>query len=249
MLVRNSAADLPHVLPRIPRCVDEVVIVDRHSSDDTLAVISALTPEARIVMPRAGAPAEALGCGLRCATGDIIVRLAGNGSADPAEIPRFVARLLDGADFVKGSRLSAGARHVLSWRRRAGGWLLNAVVNGLAATRYRDVAYGFCAFWGDVLSAIDLPEAAEELDALINLRVATAGYAVHEIPSAELMPRVRGDRIRVGRVLRVAMRERMPGARAQAPARGLEYFELGGSALNAAVTLAERAPGLEPALR
>jgi hypothetical protein len=30
----NEAANLPHVLPRIPASVDEVVLVDGHSVDD-----------------------------------------------------------------------------------------------------------------------------------------------------------------------------------------------------------------------
>ena len=34
----NEAANLPHVLTRLPECVDEVVIVDGHSEDDTIKV-------------------------------------------------------------------------------------------------------------------------------------------------------------------------------------------------------------------
>ncbi len=34
----NEAANLPHVLTRIPACVDEVVLVDGRSTDDTVAV-------------------------------------------------------------------------------------------------------------------------------------------------------------------------------------------------------------------
>jgi glycosyltransferase involved in cell wall biosynthesis len=49
---------------------------------------------------------NALACGFAAATGDIIVMVDADGSADPAEIPRFVEALLDGADFAKGSRFA-----------------------------------------------------------------------------------------------------------------------------------------------
>ena len=35
---RNEAQNLPHVLPYIPSLVSEVILVDGHSSDDTVAV-------------------------------------------------------------------------------------------------------------------------------------------------------------------------------------------------------------------
>ena len=51
---------------------------------------------------------DALTCGFRAATGDIIVMLDADGSADPGEIPSFVATLLSGADFAKGTRFVTG---------------------------------------------------------------------------------------------------------------------------------------------
>ena len=41
-------------------------------------------------------------------TGDIVVMFDADGSADPAEIARFVEALKNGADFAKGSRFTAG---------------------------------------------------------------------------------------------------------------------------------------------
>ena len=50
----------------------------------------------------------AMAAGIDEARGDIIVMLDADGSTDPAEIPRFLEPLLDGADFVKGSRFLQG---------------------------------------------------------------------------------------------------------------------------------------------
>ena len=44
------------------------------------------------------------------ARGDVVVTLNGDGSTDPAEIPRFVSALVDGADVALGSRYADGGR-------------------------------------------------------------------------------------------------------------------------------------------
>src|SRR6476469_5993553 len=45
----NEAENLPHVLPRIPACVDEVILVDGRSTDNTVAVAHAVYPGIRVV--------------------------------------------------------------------------------------------------------------------------------------------------------------------------------------------------------
>ncbi|MEM7118506.1 MAG: glycosyltransferase, partial [Chloroflexota bacterium] len=46
----NEAKNLPHVLPRIPSWVHEVILVDGHSKDDTVAVAKKLMPTIRVVL-------------------------------------------------------------------------------------------------------------------------------------------------------------------------------------------------------
>src|SRR5271170_1975073 len=45
----NEAGNLPYVLNTIPRWVDEIIIVDGRSRDDTERVARVLRPDARIV--------------------------------------------------------------------------------------------------------------------------------------------------------------------------------------------------------
>jgi hypothetical protein len=62
-------------------------------------------PEMRVVtQPRIG-KGNALACGFAAAAGDVIAMVDGGGSADPAEIPRFVKAPVNGAAFAKGARL------------------------------------------------------------------------------------------------------------------------------------------------
>ena len=45
----NEAANLPHVFAKLPGDVDEVIVVDGHSVDDTVEVARALRPDVAIV--------------------------------------------------------------------------------------------------------------------------------------------------------------------------------------------------------
>ena len=47
----NEEENLPHVLPTAARFANEIVLVDGHSSDETVAVARALVPEITIVHP------------------------------------------------------------------------------------------------------------------------------------------------------------------------------------------------------
>ena len=93
---------------------------------------------------------NALAAGFAQVTGDIVVMFDADGSADPAEIPRFVDALVDGADFAKGSRFCPAAAAPTSRRfRRLGNKVLNAVMNAAFGTRFTDLCYGYNAFWAD----------------------------------------------------------------------------------------------------
>ena len=100
----NEAKNLPHVLSRLPAGLHEVVVVDGHSVDDTVATARSLRPGVRVVHQNRKGKGNAMACGFAEVTGDIVVMLDADGSADPREIPRFVEALTSGADFAKGSR-------------------------------------------------------------------------------------------------------------------------------------------------
>ena len=49
---KNEARNLAHVLPKIPSLVDELILVDGHSTDNTIEVATLLVPSVRIVTQR-----------------------------------------------------------------------------------------------------------------------------------------------------------------------------------------------------
>ena len=197
---KNEARNLPYVFAGLPSELHEVILVDGDSTDDTIKVAKKLRPDILVISQTRRGKGNALACGFAAATGDFIVMLDADGSTDPAEIPRFVDALKEGADFAKGSRFMPGAGSSdISRLRQTGNFWLNKVVNILYGTRYTDLCYGFNAFRRECLNVLGL-EAAEvegadettmlwgdgfEVETLINVRIAKAGLRVAEVPSFE----------------------------------------------------------------
>jgi glycosyltransferase involved in cell wall biosynthesis len=182
----NEARNLPHVLPRIPAWIHEVVLVDGHSTDGTVAVAQALLPTIRIVEEQRRGKGAALRSGFAAATGEIIVMLDADGSTDPAEIPTFLGPLLAGADFVKGSRfLQGGGTSDMSYHRAFGNWCFVVASRLLFGGRYSDLCYGYNAFYARVLPLLALDGDGFEIETQMNLRALRVGLKVAEVPSFE----------------------------------------------------------------
>ncbi len=210
---KNEARNLEHVLPALPPSIHEVVLVDGNSSDDTVEVARRLRPDVVVVRQTGKGKGDALAAGFDAVSGDIIVMLDADGSAEPSEIPAFVAALRSGADFAKGTRnLPGGGSTDITLLRSTGNRVLTWTVNRLFKTRYSDLCYGYNAFWRDCLSVIDVDCEGFEIETLINIRIARSGLRVVEVPSMEF-DRIHGESnlhaVRDGlRVLRTILRER-----------------------------------------
>jgi glycosyltransferase involved in cell wall biosynthesis len=183
---RNEAPNLRHVLPYMPAIVSEVILVDGHSVDDTIAEAQRLLPSIKIIKQVGKGKGDALRAGFAACTGDIIVMLDADGSADPEEIPRFVGTLLAGNDFAKGSRfLKGGGSSDITRIRRAGNEGLTLLVNILFGTRFSDLCYGFNVFWRYCLDHIEIDSDGFEIETLLNIRMHLAGLKISEVPSVE----------------------------------------------------------------
>lgn len=183
---RNEAQNLAHVLPDIPSIVSEVILVDGHSTDETIAVAELLLPSIGIIRQVGQGKGDALRAGFAACTGDIIVTLDADGSADPKEIPCFVAALMAGRDFAKGSRfIRGGGSHDLTVLRLLGNFCLSKLVNVLFFAGFSDLCYGYNAFWKHCLDYIDVDCDGFEVETLINLRMHKANFRIVEVASFE----------------------------------------------------------------
>ena len=116
-----------------------------------------------------------------------MVTLDADGSTDPAEIPRFVAALCNGADFVKGSRFAQGgassditlcAQPGEPRAERARQRAVRHEVHRPLLRLQRLLARGCLPYM-----RVDCD--GFEVETLINVRIAKAGLVVHEVPSYE----------------------------------------------------------------
>jgi glycosyltransferase involved in cell wall biosynthesis len=219
----NEAENLKFVLPRIPAWVHEVVLIDDHCTDDTVAVARELMPDIVVVANhRPPGKGNALKTGMEAASGDMLVQVDADGSEDPQEIHAFVGALLAGADYAKGSRfIEGGGTSDMPALRKWGNWALVALVRVFfRGTKFTDLCYGYNAYWSRVAPLL-LDSDGFEIETVMNIRAVRADLRIFEVPSFET-ERIHG----VGkletfpdgwRVLSAILRERFHGQPLETP--------------------------------
>jgi glycosyltransferase involved in cell wall biosynthesis len=189
----NEAFGARSVLSDVPAWIDEVIVVDGASVDGTLDVVAEVCPRAtRLVQPGNG-KGDAIKFGLTAATGDIAVTMDADGSMSFSDAGHLVDKLLEGYDFVKGSRaLPGGGSADFTAARRLGSWGLTKVAGAIFGTAYTDITYGFNAYWRTtIVDPTNLSDGFEfEVQAAI--RAVRAGLRTAEVACFE-EPRVGGE--------------------------------------------------------
>lgn len=182
----NEERNIGQVLSELPEGLHEVILVDGNSQDDTIGAARRARPDIKVTTQRGRGKGDAFRTGFAAVTGNLIVMLDADGSADPAEIPRFIEALEAGADFAKGSRfLEGGGSADITKLRSLGNSVLSGSANLLHGTNFTDLCYGYNAFWARCLPFISLDVPGFEVETLINLRIAAAGMKITEVPSYE----------------------------------------------------------------
>lgn len=210
----NEENNIAWVLRRVPSRVEEIILVDGHSTDSTVALARDARPDIVVVQQRGAGKGAALRTGFEVATGDMIVMMDSDGSMEPAEIMNFVTAVEQGYEFVKGSRcVPGGGSADLTAVRRLGNRALTAAVNLLFLVPFSDLCYGFVAFRRDKLEALALTAQGFEFETEIAIHAIKAGLRIAEVPSVESPRRYGTSNLRAvrdgQRVLRTIARERM----------------------------------------
>lgn len=182
----NEVRNLPWVLRRMPDYVDQVVLVDGHSTDGTVEIARAMRPDVVVVLPTERGKGFAIREGLAASTGDIIVMIDADGSMDPREIGCFLAPLRFDFDLVKGSRyLTGGGSEDLTPLRSCGNLALTRLTNVMYRCGFSDLCYGFMAMRRECLDVLELHSAGFEIETELAVHAVRAGLRVAEVPSHE----------------------------------------------------------------
>lgn len=182
----NEADNLAFVINTIPGWVDEIIVVDGRSSDDTARVAKVLRPDIRIVDELKPGKGAAIRAGLEVAKSDILVVMDADGSMDGADIEAFRDALLAGADYAKGSRFcDLGGSVDITPLRRFGDRGICFLIRTLFGAKYTDGTYGFKAMWADCLDYISIDTDGFEVELLIDIRAHRAGLRTTEVPCFE----------------------------------------------------------------
>jgi glycosyltransferase involved in cell wall biosynthesis len=183
----NEERNIAWVIERIPSSVDEILIVDGHSVDRTVAVARAARPDVVVLLQEGRGKGAALRTGLSAARGDYVVVLDADGSMDPAEIHYYVAALDEGYEFAKGSRyLRRGGSLDLTPLRSLGNRMLVRAVNVLWRVSLTDLCYGYFALRRDRYPSLNARSTGFEIECELVVNALRQRLMVAEVPSIEL---------------------------------------------------------------
>ncbi len=171
--------------------VDDVIVVDDGSTDDTTARATAAGATVLQHATNRGKGA-ALRLAAAHAQGEVLVTLDGDGQDDPADIPVLLAAIERGADMVIGSRfrgtLLPGAITPL---HRLGNLALTRTFNLLYGERLTDTQAGMRAIRHPLWRRLVLRANRYEVETEVLVRALGAGATVVEVPVTRA-PRAHG---------------------------------------------------------
>jgi dolichol-phosphate mannosyltransferase len=189
------ATQIGGVIAAMPECVDHIYVVDDASPDDIAAQIEKLN-DPRVELLRheknqgvGGATSTGMQRALSAGC-DIVVKCDGDGQMNPADIPRLLQPLLNGAaDHAKGSRFHhfRALNQMPKWRfvGNIGLTFLTKMASGY--WNVLDPVNGFLATRADVLRSIQLSKISRryffETDLLIRLNIVEARVADVPLPA------------------------------------------------------------------
>ncbi|MFC4064744.1 glycosyltransferase [Actinoplanes subglobosus] len=179
----DSVTSLPLLFAGLPP-VGEIILVVGPDEDTVLPLPRA----ARVIRQTRHGAGNAIACGVAAATGSVVVTLPGDGSCDPADLPRLVEALGttadqligEGADVAEGVRDAGRTDLVLLW-----------FMSVLLGCRPSAAGTGFRAFRRERADRLGLPPVAgtdpargdgREVEALLAARCRMSGLRVAEVP-------------------------------------------------------------------
>ena len=178
--VHNEQDDVEELVRRIDKQLRdsyEIVFVDDGSTDATWERLRAIAAPPRVKairFRRNFGKAAGLMAGFAASRGALVFTMDGDLQDDPAEIPRFLAKLDEGYDLVAGYKRK---RHD-PFNKVIASRIFNFVVRKLTKVNLHDMNCGFKLYRGEVARGVRI---YGELHRFIPALAAAEGYRIGEI--------------------------------------------------------------------
>ncbi len=187
----NEEKNIKRVLSDIKKIntkIDEIIIVDAYSKDDTIKV--AKRYGTKVIYDTddgtRGGKGLALRKGMDFAKGDIVITMDADCSNLASELFLLIAGIKAGYDVCMGSRfLQGGGTEDMPWHRKFGNKFFVFLVNLLWGMNYSDLAYGYRAFRKDVIKKLGLKCDGFGIETEMSIKCAKKKLKVLEVPSFE----------------------------------------------------------------
>lgn len=155
---KNEEAALYSMLKKVPTYIDEVIVVDNGSTDNTATVAK----DAGAIVIRERRHVDGIGygyahqSGMKRAKGDIIITLDGD-ETYPMEAIKEVVRYMikSQADFVSCARFPLADKHAISPIRQLGVQILNTQVSYLYGYQIKDILSGMWAMKREIIPLLN----------------------------------------------------------------------------------------------
>jgi glycosyltransferase involved in cell wall biosynthesis len=200
---RNEEETLSEVLELVRDLTDDLILVDGHSSDGTVAI--ARQYGARVIQDNGLGKGDAVRVGLANARHPITVFIDADGSHDAKDIPKLVTPIAAGeADLVMASRMLGGSEElfgsILEVTRLMGSLVISLSINYRYGVRLTDYQNGFRAIRTEVGRTLGLTSNITTIEQEMAMKCLKRGYRVMEVPSHEYRRKGGVSKINVLRV-------------------------------------------------
>lgn len=178
----NECGAVGGVVKGAKNYVDEVVVVDDHSKDNTLdEAVKAGAKAVRLIVNMGVGFSTRTGCEIALRNGaDIIITLDGDGQHDPSEIPKLVEMLnKEKLDIVFGSR---PADKNMPFIKRLGNTGLSMWAKWLFNVDIKDTQTGFHVFHSDAYSKLKWESRRYSMVSEISARTGKTKLKYREVP-------------------------------------------------------------------
>lgn len=166
----------------------EIVLADNGSTDRSVEIAESMG--VRVVHQPKRGYGNAYQKGFAAARGSYFIMADADDTYDFALIPKFLEKLLEGYDFVTGSRYLVNGGTNITWLHRyVGNPLLTLGLNTLFGTPYTDVYCGYRAFSREAYEKVRPVSPGMEFNLELAINAHLVGLKYCEIPIA-LAPRI-----------------------------------------------------------